>query len=100
MLHGCGLFHYDHKGQEAMLAMRLDQWATGGRTLHIMGAVSVGKRPVQARQLFGAVEHKARDLQADVLSLCTVHKAIAASAPRWGGQITGVIVTKQLGAVQ
>jgi len=99
ILHGCGCFHWSKDGQEALLALRLDQWRAG-RTLHVMGAVSVGEHPLQTRQVMAAVEHTGRLLGADVLTLCTPHAAIAKSAGRWGGQITGAIIAKRLRALQ
>lgn len=99
MLQGCGLFEFAHARQRALLAMRLDQF-TGGRVMHIMGAVSLGADPLQSRFVMGAIEAVAREHGAAVLSLCTEHAAIAKSAHRWGGQITGAVIAKRLGALQ
>lgn len=95
MMVGCKLWRYDHGRQAALIATRLDT-CSGGNAMHIMGIVASGDELIQTRQLMAAIEVTARKAGANVLSLCTKHTGIARAAGRWGGQITGAIITKKL----
>lgn len=95
LLDGAFLYAYEHDDQAALVALQRTVYA-GGVQVHLQAMVGQGRVPVQARQVMGAVEHMARRLGADVLTLVSQHPAIAASAPRWGGQISGAVIRKIL----
>jgi hypothetical protein len=95
MLHGSYLYDYQRGNQSALVALTREVFA-GGIRVHVQGLVSDAPGQLQTRHLMQDIEATARNLGADVLTLCTRHPAIAASAPRWGGRVSGAIITKFL----
>lgn len=95
LLQGSYLYDYQRGQQSALVALTRDVFA-GGIRVHVQGLISDAPGQLQTRHLMQDIEATARNLGADVLTLCTRHAAIAASAPRWGGQVSGAIITKFL----
>lgn len=97
LVNGCHLFEYHHGQQAAMVALAFSAWS-GGIRCHINALQTIAQTvPLQTRQIMQAIEKTAVEKGADVLTLSTQHKAIAAGATRWGGHISGAIVRKYLG---
>lgn len=98
LVHGCYLFEYQHGKQAALVALQRDQFS-GGCRVHVQAVQTLDPRQhLQTRQIMAAIEKTAFSMGADVLTMATQHKAIAAGASRWGGHISGVVLSKTLGA--
>jgi hypothetical protein len=96
---GCYLFEYAHHDQAALVALSFGLFS-GGNRVHINALQSMNPAaPIQMRQVMAAIESTAFAMGADVLTLSTQHKAIAAGAARWGGHISGAVVAKYLGRI-
>lgn len=95
LLAGSYLYRYEHRQQAALVALTREVFA-GGIRVHIAGLLTETPGALQARTLYHDIEATARNLGADVLTLCTPHKAIIAGAPRWGAQVSGAILSKFL----
>jgi hypothetical protein len=97
IMNGSTLYHYQQGEQEALVAL-LRTVYSGGVEVNLQAMVGQGRVPVQVRQVMGAVENMALKLGADVLTLSSQHTAVARSAPRWGGHISGAVIRKFLKA--
>ena len=95
LLHGAHLVAYSHNDQEALIALRREQYGAGVR-VHLQAMVSTGAAPLQARQLMDSVEALAVAWHGDVLTMVSQHPKIAATAKRWGGHISGAVICKHL----
>lgn len=97
MLSGSHLFEFEHGRQAALLAVRARQYAAG-REFAIVGAVAMpGSAPLQAGQVFAAVEALARQNSIDAITFCTVHQPLARAAVRRAGfDLTGHVLVKSL----
>lgn len=98
LVNGCYLFEYSHGHQAAFVALQRDQFS-GGCRVHVQALQTINPaHPIQMRHIMAAIEQTAFAMGADVLTLATQHKAIAAGAARWGGHISGAVLSKTLGA--
>jgi hypothetical protein len=96
LVEGSYLFEYQHGDQVALIALNRDVFS-GGIRVHLQALVNLTPDlPLQYRHTMQAVENTARIWGADILTLCTQHAAMTAAAPRWGGEISGAIITKIL----
>lgn len=96
MMGGTELHRYVRGEQAALVALHFARYQ-GGMACHVTGCTSTGKAPLQTRQLMSSIESVAIARGAVTLTLCTRHVAIARGAKRWGGEITGAIIRKNLG---
>lgn len=96
LVEGAYLFEYHHGDQLALIALTRSVFAAGVQ-VHLQALVNVTPNlPLQYRHTMQAVENTARIWGADVLTLCTQHAAMTAAAPRWGGAVSGAIISKIL----
>ena len=95
LLQGSYLYQYKNREQGALVALSREV-NSGGIRVHVQAMVSTTPGKLQTRQLIAAIEATAKNLGADVLSFCTPHRQIIDGAKRWGGNVTGAIITKIL----
>jgi len=96
---GCDWFAYRSNGQAALVALHFGK-KTHGMRCNVNAVQTLNPhQPLQFAQIMTAIEHHAKTAGADILTLSTQHPAIAKSAHRWGGQITGVVLSKPLGCM-
>ncbi len=96
LLHDSYLHEYHHGLDEALIAIKRHV-TSGGCRVHLQGLVNMDKlHPLRSGHLMQSVEALARAYQADVLTMCTQHKAMAAACGRWGGHISGAVIAKYL----
>lgn len=95
LLKGSYLFEYQNREQGALVALSREV-SSGGIRVHVQAMVSTTPGKLQTCQLIAEIEATAVNLGADILSFCTPHKEIVDGAKRWGGQVSGAIITKIL----
>lgn len=95
LLQGAYLFEYQNREQGALVALSREV-CSGGIRVHVQAMVSTTPGKLQTCQLIAEIEATAVNLGADILSFCTPHKEIVDGAKRWGGSVTGAIITKIL----
>lgn len=97
LLQGSYLYQYKNREQGALVALTREVSKKGVR-VHVQAMVSTTPGKLQTRQLIAAIETTAKNMGAEILSFCTPHKQIIDGAKRWGGNVTGAIITKNLRA--
>ena len=87
---------YQFNNQAALIALKRESFANGIR-VHVQGLVALPhSAPLQLRHVMMSIENQALVYGADVLTMCTHHAALAAGATRWGGHISGAVLSKKI----